>query len=228
MSLIGGVVGAQEGVEAGLVTGGMVASERNTAAAVAAGLGGTALGVIVGHQAGEHALTILDTYIGDSGVAFLPALGIGASVTWHNLREHAPAHTARKITGATLLVGAAFAAFEGVESGILTSSTETGLLATEAVTLASAAAVTGIFFGGVKALSSRLSPREALRATRAAALLPATYLGLKAVPELVKEPKVGGVVIAVAGTAAVASAVKSFFRPKSNRQRQTDISEQQN
>ncbi|CAN5431476.1 hypothetical protein BH10PAT3_BH10PAT3_0700 [soil metagenome] len=212
MGAFGSIVGFQEGIEAGLVTGGLASSEHNMANATLVGLGATALGVAAGHQAGEALLTGVDLFIGDGGVGFIPATAIGASVTWHNLRSHAPqaaiGRTARKLP---YIAGASFALFEGIESGILTSSTQSSLLYAEAVTL-SAAAATVALFGGIKILAMNSSPRNALRAARGVALIPATYLAAKATPELIDQSKPAGISIAVLGTVALAGAVTSFFR----------------
>jgi len=212
MSAIGSVVGFQEGMEAGLVTGGLASSEQHTSRAIAVCLGATAVGVAVGNTIGENALSALDKYVGDGGIGFLPAIAIGTSVAWHNLREHSPQQTGKKIVnGLPYVLGATFAAFEGVESGILTSSVNSGLLSAEAVTLTTAA-VTAATFGGLKLFAERISPRKALRSARAVALAPAIYLAARATPELIENPKPLGVGAAVLGTIAVGKAVQSFFR----------------
>lgn len=223
MSVVGSLVGVQEGIEAGLVTGGLVVTERNVAGAIAAGLGATALGVFIGHQIGESSLTLVDNYIGDGGIGFIPSIAIGGSVMWHNLRSKNLQQAGNSIASKLPFVaGAAFAAFEGIESGILTSSAQSSLVAAEALTI-SAAAVTASLFGGISILASRYSPKNALRLARGVALVPAVYLGAKATPELVDDPKVAGVGIALLGTAAVGGAINSFFKRK-NPERLTNVS----
>ena len=215
MSAFGSIVGIQEGIEAGLVTGGLsTAEKRNTSKLIALGLGSTALGVALGHAAGESAIGAIDQYIGDGGVGFIPALAIGSTVLWHNNRTKPPQKTMAKLESRLpLVLGAGFAAFEGTESGILTSATQTGLLSAETVTLASAAAAVAVF-AGAKKFAGKVSPKNALRYARGIALVPAAYLGAKAAPELWEEPKVAGVTIAALGTVAMAGAVKSFFKRK--------------
>ena len=160
MAILGSVVGFQEGLEAGLVVGGLANSERHTARAIAVGIGATAVGVAVGNVVGESALSAMDRFVGDGGIGFLPALAIGGSVTWHNLRDHSPQQTTNKIIkGLPYVLGAGFAAFEGIESGILTSSVHSGLLSAEAVTLG-AAAITVATFGGLKLFAEKISPKK--------------------------------------------------------------------
>jgi hypothetical protein len=215
MAVIGGVVGFQEGMEAGLVTGGLANSERHTSRAIAIGLGSTAIGVALGSALGEDALRLVDKFVGDGGIGFLPAIAIGTSVSWHNIRERSPQQATRKlIKGFPYILGAAFAAFEGVESGILTSSLNTGLFTAEAVTLGTSA-VTVATFGGLKLFAEKVSPKKALRAARAIALLPALYLGGKATPELINNPKPVGVGIATLGALALGTSIKSFFKKSS-------------
>jgi hypothetical protein len=217
MSFAGSLVGAQEGIEAGLVTSALAATEQHPSRAIALGVGMTAVGVIGGHYIGENALSLIDQYIGNGGVGFVPAVAIGSSVAWHNTRKHklqdAAPHLARNFP---FVAGMFFAAFEGVESGILTSSTQTSLLYAEAVTL-TATSVAIAVFGGIKTFASKVSPKNAFKAARALALAPTIYLGAKATPELIDNPKVAGVAIAALGTAAVGSAIGSFFRKSASR-----------
>jgi len=209
-----GIVGAQEGMEAGLVTGGLANSEQHTARAIAVCLGATAAGVVLGNALGDSALTVMDRYVGDGGIGFLPAIAIGSSVAWHNKREHSPQQSTRNfVKGLPYVLGGVFAAFEGVESGILTSSVNSGLASAEIITLGTAA-VTAATFGGLKLFAEKISPRRALRFARAIALAPAIYLAAKATPELVDDPKLLGVTAAVMGTAAVGTAIVSFFDSK--------------
>jgi hypothetical protein len=212
MSALGSIVGVQEGIEAGLVTGGLATAERHMGKMVALGLGATAVGVALGHGVGESMLGGIDQYIGDGGIGFIPAIAIGSTIMWHNIRKESPQKTLQKLEDRTpLIIGAGFAAFEGIEAGILTSATNSGLLSAEAVTLTAAAGAIA-FFGGIKMLANRVSPKNALRYARGVALAPAIYLGAKASPELISNPKPVGIGIAVLGTTAVAGAVKSFFR----------------
>jgi putative Mn2+ efflux pump MntP len=219
--IAGGIVGAQEGIEAGLVTGGLASSEKNTLRAIGIGLGATAVGVAIGHKSGEHAIEWLEEIIGEAGVGFLPAIAIGSNVAWHNNRSKRPQDFVHTAAGkATLALGAGFAAFEGVESGILTSATGSNLLSAEAVTLAVATATTAVIIGIAKGLPERFtSPQKALETARAVALIPAVWLGVNAVPELAEDPKVGALVMAGLGVTAVGSAIKSFFKPS----RQTEV-----
>ena len=213
MSAIASVVGFQEGMEAGLVTGGLANSEHHTGRAIAVGLGSVVVGVAVGNTLGQDSLALMDHFVGDGGIGFVPALAIGSSVTWHNMRERAPQqHVDKKlIRGMPYVLGAAFAAFEGVESGILTSSVNSGLLSAEIVTLGTAA-LTVATFGGLKLFAEKISTKNALRSARALALVPAVYLAAKATPELIENPKPLGVGIAVLGTVAVGKAIQSFFK----------------
>jgi len=213
MSAIGSMVGFQEGIEAGLVTGGLASTEVHAAKALTVGLGATALGVLLGHEVGDSLLQVLDSYVGDGGIGFVPAVAIGSSVMWHNLRDKVPQQSAQKVISSLpyLAIGAGFAAFEGTESGILTASTHSSLLAAEMVTLSAATATTAVF-GGIRLFASKLSPKNALRTARGVALVPATYLGIKATPELIANPKPVGVGIAILGSAAIIGAVGSFFK----------------
>lgn len=215
MSAIGSIVGIQEGIEAGLVTGGLSAAEKNhSRKLIALGLGATAAGVALGHTVGESALEAIDQYIGDGGVGFLPALAIGSTVMWHNLRTQPPQKSMEKLESRLpIVIGAGFAAFEGTESGILTSATQTGLLSAETVTLASAATAVAAF-AGAKKFAGKVSPKNALRYARGIALVPAAYIGANAAPELLEEPKAAGVTIAALGVVAMGGAVKSFFKRK--------------
>jgi hypothetical protein len=215
MSAVGSVVGIQEGIEAGLVTGGLAAAEQHrTGVLIALGLGATALGVGFGHTAGDSALHIIDRYIGDGGVGFIPAVAIGSTVLWHNTRTKSPQKILGKLEQRMpLILGAGFAAFEGIESGILTSATQTSLLSAEAITLAAASSAIAVF-GGIKLFANKISPKNALRYARGVAIAPALYLGAKATPELIANPKPLGIGIALLGTTAVAGAVKSFFVKK--------------
>ncbi len=217
MSVIGSVVGFQEGMEGGLVGGGLALGEESFVKPVAVCGGAIVAGVAFGHFAGESALSVTDRFVGDGGIGFVPAAAIGASVWWHNVRAANPRQTrlgewvSQRVSSLPYVAAAAFAGFEGVEAGILTSSAHTGLLTSEVVTVGAAGA-TVVAMSAVKALAKKFSPDNALRVARGVALAPAIYLGAKAAPELYADPKAAGVGVAVLGSVATAGAIGSFFK----------------
>lgn len=208
MSSFGGLVGMQEGLEAGLVIGGSASSEEhNTKAAVVMGLAATGVGVALGHQLGESLIEPLDTYIGDGGISFLPAVAIGGLMLWHNRRKQ---HSVQQTkTGGRIkqafkdipyLAAGFFAGFEGAEAGILTSTTGTSLATAELITLGTAATAVFAFGGLKKAIKKRRSPEKAMLWTREIALAPAFAIGAMGASELTPQVP-GGVAMALAGGA---------------------------
>lgn len=213
MSSFGGIVGIQEGLEAGLVIGGSASSEENrTSTAIGVGLAATGIGVALGHQLGEGLVAPLDNYIGDGGVGFLPAVAIGGLVLWHNRRKkHSlqSTQTGSRVKEALRDIPYAaaglFAGFEGAEAGILTSTTGTSLTAAELITLGTAATAVFAFGGLKKAIKKRRSPERAMLWTREIALAPAVAIGAMSVSEITPEVP-GGVAVAAAGTILLAAA----------------------
>lgn len=213
MSSFGGIVGMQEGLEAGLVIGGSASSEENrVSTAVGIGLAATGVGVALGHQLGEGLVSPLDQYIGDGGMGFLPAVAIGGLVFWHNRRKkHSLQNTQtggrikEALRDAPYAAMALFAGFEGAEAGMLTSTTGTSLTAAEMITLGSAATAVFAFGGLKKAIKKRRSPERAVLWTREIALAPAVAIGAMSVSEITPEIP-GGVAVAAAGTVLLTSA----------------------
>jgi hypothetical protein len=213
---LGSVVGGQEALEASFAISGLETSTKRQISEVAAvGTAAIGLGVLAGHALGESALGVIDRFVGDGGMGFVPGLAVGGSVAWHNLRDKMPSRTeagaavSRALAAAPYLGAAAFAAFEGIESGVLTSSTGTSLLAAEAITVGVAFGATALI-KGVSRAAGNLSPKNALRIARGIALGPVGYIAYEAAPKVIDNPRPLGVVIAGLGTAAIGLGAASF------------------
>lgn len=213
MSNFGGIVGMQEGLEAGLVIGGSASSEeKNVGVTIGVGLVATGMGVVLGHQLGESLIEPMDAYIGDGGVGFLPAVAIGGLVLWHNRRkQHSLQQTEtggrvkQALQDIPFAAAALFAGFEGAEAGILTATTGTSLTTAELITLGTAATATLAFGGLKKAIKKRRSPEQAILWTREVALAPAAVIGVMSAAELTPELP-GGMVVATVGATLLATA----------------------
>lgn len=213
MSNFGGIMGMQEGLEAGLVIGGSASSEENnTGTAIGIGFAATGIGVALGHQLGEGLIEPMDAYIGNGGVGFLPAVAIGGLVLWHNRRkQHSLQRTEtgsrvkQALQDVPFAAAALFAGFEGAEAGILTATTGTSLTVAELITLGTAATATIAFGGLKKAIKKRRSAEQAILWTREAALVPAVAIGAMSVAELTPEVP-GSMAVAAAGTVLLATA----------------------
>ncbi|USN96102.1 MAG: hypothetical protein H6797_03425 [Candidatus Nomurabacteria bacterium] len=228
MSNFGGIVGIQEGLEAGLVIGGSASSEENhTGKTIGIGLAATGAGVALGNQLGEGLMGPLDTYIGNGGVSFLPAVAIGGLVLWHNRRkQHSVQQTKtgnrlkQAIKDVPYAAVGLFAGFEGAEAGILTATTNTNLSVAELITLGTAGTAILAFGGLKKVITKRRSPEQAILWTREVALAPAIAIGAMGASELTTTAP-GGVAVAAAGTALLATAavdntkrIRDSFRRK--------------